>query len=316
MTLPLPPVHPYAQQLYPAANGKLHLLWLDANADGELRLYAALLSDDLQVERGPIAVSDQLALRYTAMPLNDGNLLVLWSGGFPAEPALYAQQIDARGLPRQSTMLTRDADWPTLVRSSEDVQYILWLKPTDGHLHYGILEDESLALTRPIENTVNLEPGDRLHHLTAALDQDYIYLFWNLTRRSGESQSWMLSAPLDTLDWSDPVRLGVDIGASTIETGFNSGQVTSAASGSAYLRQVMPLGGQFTTLPVAAYLEQSLAIAYFQDGKIIGLQRIAPAQLPLEPPGLQTDRERHLYVSWSEPTDDDTAALKMTTTRR
>jgi hypothetical protein len=213
-------------------------------------------------------------------------------------------------------MLVRDADWPTLVRSNDGDQHLFWRKATDGRLYYGMVENETLTGTQQIDSAIDLQAGDRLHNLMAALDQSYLYLFWNLTRLTGESQSWMLSGALETLDWREPVRLGVEIGEGTIETGFNSGRVTSTSSGSTYLRQVTPLPGQFDTLPVAAHLDDSLAMVYFRGGQIVGLQRIAPVELLLGPPGLQTDRERHLYLTWSEPTEDGTAALKLTTTRR
>jgi hypothetical protein len=67
VTLPLPPVRPYAQRLIPAADNALHLLWLDAGETGETRLFSALLTPTLDVERGPTPVSDQRTLRYAAI---------------------------------------------------------------------------------------------------------------------------------------------------------------------------------------------------------------------------------------------------------
>ncbi|HST20810.1 MAG TPA: SDR family oxidoreductase, partial [Blastocatellia bacterium] len=40
--LPLPPTHPYNQQLFPGAGGAAHLLWLDSDGD-QNNLYSALL---------------------------------------------------------------------------------------------------------------------------------------------------------------------------------------------------------------------------------------------------------------------------------
>ncbi|MBZ0298384.1 MAG: hypothetical protein K8J31_01530, partial [Anaerolineae bacterium] len=88
-TLPLPPVHPLMQTLLPGPGDLLHLLWLDADENGEQRLYAALLSADLQIERGPTLISDRETLRYTANVVGDGSLMIIWSGGPLAEPALY-----------------------------------------------------------------------------------------------------------------------------------------------------------------------------------------------------------------------------------
>lgn len=316
VTLNLPPTHPYAGQLYPAHDGKLHLLWLDSNPAGELRLYAALLSPDLKVERGSTLISSRLTLRYTATPLGDGGLLLVWSGGLLAEPALYVQYIDVRGLPRPPVLLVRDADWPTLARSNNGTNHLYWLQATNGSLRYGQIVGESLAQVQRPNTNVVLERGDRLHSLQAALDRSHTYLFWNLTRRDGEAQSWMLAGPIDSGRWGQPQRLGVETGEETLETGFNSGQVLRAQPGTDWLHWVAPMPGQFDLLPLAAGLGDSLTVSYFQAGVIAGLQHIAPVNRLIGPPNLRTDRDRHLYLAWAEPTDVAVADLKLTTTRR
>src|SRR5690606_36568070 len=72
--LPLPPARPHRQTLLPAADGLLHLMWIDANPAGENRLYSALLTPDLRVERGPVELSSAPTYAYAALPAADGGL--------------------------------------------------------------------------------------------------------------------------------------------------------------------------------------------------------------------------------------------------
>ena len=44
-------------------------------------LFAALLAPDLTVERGPVSVSEGLALDYSAVADGAGGLWTAWSGG-------------------------------------------------------------------------------------------------------------------------------------------------------------------------------------------------------------------------------------------
>ena len=86
---------------------------------------------------------------------------------------------------------------------------------------------------------------------------------------------------------------------------------------------VRPLAGQFDTLPVAAYMDTAspttpdqVIVAYFRGGQVVGYQPIVPLQTTLlAPPALYADRDRHLYLAWSEPTANGYAELKLTTTR-
>ena len=68
VTLPLPPTHPYGQQLFPGdlTDATTHLLWLDADQNQQTTLYSALLTPDLSVERGPVSISEGLALASKA----------------------------------------------------------------------------------------------------------------------------------------------------------------------------------------------------------------------------------------------------------
>ncbi|MBZ0295489.1 MAG: hypothetical protein K8L99_23225 [Anaerolineae bacterium] len=311
--LPLPPVHPYNQRLFPAGEGSSHLLWLDADANFETQLFAAYLTPDLQVARGPVPVTDQVVRRYAALPNGDGSLTVIWSGGLLAEPGLYMQQIDDAGRPSTATRLATGADWPALARSNDSVMHFFWYQPADRTLQYAILQESLSAST---VGTLDLQPGDRLQGITAGLDNTHLYLFCNVTRVSGEAQTWYTSHPLDGEQWSTITRFGIaeDQDAEPIQTGFNSGQVAAAQAGAAYASWTTPLIGQFEFLPVATQIEDDLSVVYFQAGEPRGNQRVAPAQL-IGFPDLAVDQDRYLYLAWAQPEVSGRANLQLTSLR-
>jgi hypothetical protein len=48
---------------------------------------------------------------------------------------------------------------------------------------------------------------------------------------------------------------------------------------------------------------------------MLAFQHITPVQALLRPPVLRTDRDRYLYLAWSEPGDSGVADLKFVSTR-
>ena len=314
ITLPLPPVHPNAQLLLPASDGKLHLLWQDA--DPELRLYAALLTPELIVERGPTMIFDQLTLRYAAVAQPNGQIVTVWSGGLPAEPTLYLQRIDERGLPRAPVLLAHDADWPTLAQANNGTLFVFWRQSSDGRLRGGQLQSDQFISDDVAIPVPALERGDRLHQLYAALDATHVYLFWNLTRAAADNQTWMISRPLDASTWNAPTLIGVgEAQEATLQTGLNTGTVNRVQAGDHLLTWAAPMPGQFEVLPVAGRMGDGLAIVYFQAGMVAGYQRIAPVDAIIGPPMLLPDRDRYLYLTWAEPLESGRAALKLTSSR-
>ena len=316
VVLPLPPAHPFEQQIYPAADDQHHLLWLDALETSENRLYAALLSAELRVTRGPTPVSDRATRRYSALPSGNGELLIVWSGGLLAEPALYLQAIDRAGRPRPPVALVTDADWPALIRASDSSLHLFWLRPSDGQLYHATLHDEQLLNIQTLARDTALEAGDRLHSLIPALDNSHFYLFWNVTRAAGSRESWMTTRAFGGSAWSAPVRLGITRITNAEETGyyqtnFNSGTTFATYSGEDWLSWVAPLKGQFDNLPAAAQFGDDLAVVYFQGGQAQGYQSIAPAQL-IGLPALHVDQARYLYLAWAQPQPNGAADLQVT----
>lgn len=317
VVLPLPPLHPFAQELYPAAGGA-HFLWLDADPesiDSSLRLFSALVNPLLSVERGPVRVSTQSTLHYAALPNVDGSLWVVWSGGLLAEPALYAQLLDALGRPRSPQKLIDNADWPALLRTDAGAAYLYW--QTGPLIYRALLGDGVVENVQPVTEAPHLALGDLLEGFSTALDATHAYLFWNITRADGAVEVWYTAGPLEAESWPLPIRLGVALAAVPFVSGFNSGLAAAATSGDAGLRWAAPARGQFAVLPIAAQVGADLALVYMQAGQVVGYQQITSLDLPLiGAPLLLADRALHLHLSWAQPTLQATAELRFTSTQR
>ncbi len=321
VVLPLPPVHPYAQTIFPAQLDYTHFLWLDAGDNGENRLYSALITPDVTVERGPTPVSNAQTFRYTALASGDGGLQTVWSGGLLSEPTLYYQPVDAVGRPGAATALTLNADWPTLIRANDGTRHLFWLRPVDQRLFYGMLTESGLTGITEIDTALNLSPNSRLVNLQSALDVTHMYVFWNIVDASGEAESWFISREINGGEWSAPIKLRIALTDSqaetplaSLDTGFNSGTTFVTDAGDALLSWTMPLSGQYAILPVAAQVGDKIALVYFQGGAIRGYQPITAADL-IGLPTLQVDRDRYLYLAWAQPGAGVQAELRLTSLR-
>ena len=201
--LPLPPVHPFAQQGLPAGGGRLHLFWLDAGADDANQFFSALLSPELAVVRGPVAVSDRFTGRYSVFPAADGGAFVAWSGGLAAEPALYTQTVDAGGRPLQATRIALDADWPVLAGVGARPA-LFWLDRASGDLWRADFDGANAAR---LASGVSLEVGDRIVGVGAAATGERALFAWNVTRADGRDESWLTGGASDAANWPAPSLL-------------------------------------------------------------------------------------------------------------
>jgi hypothetical protein len=91
-----------------------------------------------------------------------------------------------------------------------------------------------------------------------------------VARADGQVESWVSSGALDGLGWPPPARLGVDwTTKESFETGYNSGNVLSARSGSIGCAG-RRASGQFDVLAAAAQMDDELALVYLRAGEIVG----------------------------------------------
>jgi len=314
--LPLPPVRPFAQQFILGTGNNTHLLWLDADTENENRLFAALITPTMQIERGPTLISNAMTLRYAAVSDGSGGIWTVWSGRIVGEPLLYAQYIDNAGRPYQPVEIASSADWPSIVRANDGTFHIFWLQTTEREIYHATLENGRAVNSRSLGQNVTLMRGDRLIDFRAALDSTYLYVFWNITRMDGTSEAWYTSANFNSNLWSRAGRLGFGIESEvSFNTGFNGGAAKSTLPGTSWVSWAAPMAGQFDTLPVAAYRDGNLVIIYLRDGLVAAYQTIVALSSIIGAPSLSTDRNRHLYLAWAEPNPAGYADMKLTTTR-
>jgi hypothetical protein len=309
--LPLPPQRPRAQTLFPAPADAAHLLWLDsASTHAEPRLYAALLTPDLRVERGPTPVSDALALRYAALPATDGSVWAAWSGGLVAEPTLSIRSIDPEGRPRPAMEVASAADFPALV-GVDNVLYLFWLSVADGQLLRARLRDGVIESTAMLTSGVSLRPGDRLDTLTAGVDATHAYVFWNITRLEGGAETWWAAGAPDARVWNPPRRLSVSVPGAAYQPPFSAGGARRIEAGDRPLSRVAPAGMDGALAAAAQTGDGRLVIVYFERGAPAGLADFAPTRGLVGMPALYADAQRRLYLAWAEPAPDTPAALRL-----
>jgi hypothetical protein len=320
--LTLPPVFPFEQTLYPAAERHIHLLWLDAPYDdiaAGVRLWSAVITPDLLVELGRVEVSNQRAYHYTAIPSANQSLWVAWSGGLASEPTIYTQFMDGAGRPRLPVEAATNADFPVLLQSNGGDLHLFWLSGDLTAVFHATLDVDGTAIgSADIAPSVQLNPGDRLIRFIDGVDSTHGYLFWNIIRASGDVETWYTTGSLDMEDWTEPSRLGITVSAAIpFETGFNGGGGQTAAIGKNWIRWSAPMTAQLDILPVAVEMDGTLGILYFRGGRVVGYQHVVTLESPLlGRPSLTTDRDRHLYLAWSEQTPQGYARLNLTMTKR
>jgi hypothetical protein len=315
LTLPLPPRQPKDQRLLPGTTESAHLLWMDMNEAGQMRLYTASLSmPDLAVERGPTAVSERLTLRYAALAHVNGGVLAAWSGGSLAEPTVTLRLIDNEGRPTERLGILPTADFPVLLHEGRSF-YVIWKGVLDDAVYRTELTNDSLGSTTRLTSSPSLARGDRLMGLHAGQDETHTYVFWNIMRSGGICEMWYAAGSGDAV-WSQPqlLRLGHP-DHEYLETGYNSGEVNRIAPGTLPVCFGTPVSDVGLTLPLAAHTDDGLVIIYFQAGQPAGEQLVVPGATVLTPPLMLTDRNRRLFLVWAQPTIAGYANLQLVATR-
>ncbi len=319
--LPLP-VRPYAQQFARAANGRLHLFWLDSNVNGETRLFTALLKPNLDRDRELTLLTQQATRRYTLLPTADGGVWAIASGGLSTEPGLFAHFVDGDGRWRLSDnyQIADNADWPAVLQRPDGLINLYWLRNTDGAVMQAGFIDGQVVDPQPLVDGVLLNPGDRLDSFNAARDAARYYLFWNISRADGRHETWLVSAASDATSWQPPTRLKINIPetlgdnapASTLfDSGFNADKVFAASDGRDNVSWVKPAAGVFPVLPVAAQVDNQVAVVFLRGGHIIGYRPMNIETALVGLPDLQVDRDLYLYLSWSQPDPAGYANLRL-----
>jgi hypothetical protein len=297
---------PLDLQLYPAANGRFHLLWRD-DVEGEPHLYYGLFNADHVAEWGAYDVSEQPTYNITGLSLPDGRLRLVYSAGWIVEPRLFAQDIDERGRSQFPIALDQAGDFPAFLHYNETL-WLFW-HAEDGGVWQGHLEANTLLDAQSITLAPTLAAGDAIMQLTASGDATYRYLFWQVMRADGSPETWYTVGEKTGLTWSPAMRLTIPtLGEHTTQTGYQVGEVTAAERGAEAVGWSAPLTGAQPIVPIAVQTGDALGIAYLQAGNIIGYQRLVSVGRMIGRPSLALRPDRSLVLSWSQP-DVNAAAL-------
>jgi hypothetical protein len=305
-------------QVAPAARDQAHAIWLDvdpADPGGGLQLWSALISPRLVLARATTALSESRVNQVAILSHSDDSLAVVWSGGFLTEPSLYLRRIDPLGRPRLPVTLVADAQWPALAHGLDGTRYLYWFRHTTGEIHRALLMDTGLADIMPLGVGLSFGAGDRLTGFYAAHDATHSYLILNLARLNGDQEVWLSQSNGGA--WSAAERLGLTLDAGAYTTGFNGGSANPARQGDQGLAWARPLQGAYSSVVLAAQAGTDLTLVYLQAGAIVGAQRVS-ANLPyalIGPPVIVSDRQRHIYLTWAEPSAHGPARLRYISTR-
>lgn len=312
--LALPAHSPRDLRLLPAHGADLNLLWLDTDDSGSPRLYTGRFTPDLEVVGNFTRISNRPTYHYAAVPNGDDTVWLTWSGGSPAEPALYAQLLNRGSRPLDAQFLITDASWPALSRANDGTLYLYWRQVSDGQLYGGVLLDGQLQDMDALGIPLELRAGEALHGLYAGLDRTHRYLFWTITGADGNTHTRYTTAPLTDTEWSAVAELAITLDTTaTLETDFNTGPAERATAGTTPVTWAKPMDGQFDLLPMAAAIGDDVGIVYMQSGEVVAAQIIAPTDLPhlIGYPALTTNRERNLYLAWAQPHHGTAADLRL-----
>jgi hypothetical protein len=309
---------PFEQHIFPADQDGLHLLWLDRDFDSErIQLFSAYLDNTLTTIIAPDSISDQQVTHYTAINGIEDALWVVWSGDLLAELSLHVIRIDGLGRPMFPERLTLDGDYPVFAKTLGNQVYLFWISQVNQRVMRAEFMDGELQNTRAISRLPDRASSDRLAEFSVMFDRTHQYLFWNITREDGHAETYISTSPIHSDDVSTPQVFTISVDNNhTIQTGFNSGIVSTAVSaGSTVLSWARPLNEASDILPITVQNGNSIGVVYMQGGAIIGYQSLSETGRLLASPQITTDRDRHLYVTWSQPTPYGVADLNFTTTR-
>jgi hypothetical protein len=308
---------PTQYRLLPALNNRTHWLWLDNQNATSTRptLKLALVNPDLVAELGAKPLSVDMAHRFSAVSLSDSAMRVVWSEGEVGSVGLYTVAVDGRGRVPRRTLLRAEGDYPTLVTARDGTMWLYWLH--DKRVWRGRVAGDTLEEIVGLMSMPTLRNDQWLQAFTASMDDNRTYLFWQMVDTRQNAELWLTSGANDPSTWTSVQRLGVSMNNSSgnVETGFNSGTVNQARNGENWVEWATPLVGQFSTLPLISTVGQDLMVIYLRNGEIIGAQSLASITALYAPPNIISDPDRHLYVTWTQAKDTQTAELWYTSTQ-
>jgi hypothetical protein len=266
--------HPMQLRLF-AGGDTVLMLWLDRIFNTvDMRVQAAVLSENGIAEVGVLTISDLPTRRYSAIQTTAELVTIVYSASLGQVSNLYLQRIDILGRPFTQERLGIDADYPALISHAENT-YLFWLEDNGEDAYFGRLGDTSLEETRRL-GQVSIGTQEAIEDFRVGFDGLYAYLFWQIRAWDG-SRHTLMSAGTLTDEFSSPIRLDA-AWAIPAETATSAG------------------------LPVALNIGNQLGIAYFSEGAMGEFQPIVESGALLGAPKLALLPDGRLGLAWSQPT--------------
>lgn len=304
---------PLQHQLYPASPDLYHLLWLDLSPERDgLRLYHAIVGQDLVAKVGTNNLSNQATAAYHALALDDGRLLVAWTQGRLGAQTLHLTTIDAQGRVYFAERVARSAEQPALLRLPDDSLRLLW--QAEGVIWQAELfpNQETWRWTPP---EIYAPLPQRVRHselnaFYAASDSTHRYLIWQFTPVDGEAYVMWTSAEHADPSAPAPQRLSYLTDSSSYQTGYNGGTANTAREGTDDANRYLvtwarPLIGRHPAALLALAIQDNrsaLSLLWLTQGKLVAQQLIANEARLGDAPRLVSslDGQRHLALAWSD----------------
>ena len=308
--------YPFGYQLLPAVNGDVHWLWLDrTQADtNRLRLQSALVNDERIAELDANALSPNAVYHFSAVSLEEGGALVVWSEGLIGAENLAMVRLDGAGRGPFRISLNMYGNYPVVSRTNEGVIWMFWL--AEGGLWRGQIVGDVLQQVERLVDTPEIAIGERMENVQVAFDAKRAYVLWQLVTADGTPYVMMVSGGNDARSWSVPQQLTFSELPFNTQTGYNGGEAKATSTGRGVgVGWATMERGQHSPLPVAITVGDELAVLYLQNGEPIAVQRLLDVETLFSAPTIATDNDRHITVAWAQPVDMDGAALMMLSTQ-
>lgn len=320
-------IRPQRISLFSDGGDGYFMLWLDADPDNlsdGLRLWAAKLDDLLQVERGALILSDGPTYDYTATVDSDGDLQIVWSGSPAAEPSLYWQRMDSAGRPLETARLQFNVEQPTLVNLADGSVRLVWVDRLQNRVVSGTLADGTVIDIRALAEQPDLSPGDVVDEVAVGVDSSHLTLFWNITRATGDAETWFASQPLsDSSEVAVPGRLGMRLvpGNRVVGTGYRDVFAPEAEIGTRWASwatvATRTSSETPTTITVATQVEDTVGLLFLNRGVVVAYLPIARLNTIglIGPPRAAVDDDGSMALAWAQPQPDALAALYAVSSR-
>jgi len=315
VTLPLPPTFPRDSQLIPAGGEyNYHLIWLDVDGQGTAQVYTAVIDRTLGVFRGVLPVSERGARCFDTFANPDNSLWVVWQSH--TDDTLHTAYIDPSGRVLRTQALGAAQGCPSTASTSE-ARYLAW--PQQGQIYIAAFSGSgNMQPPQAVVASPSLGDADRLRGVSVAGSADRLYVFWNITRANNVDESWFASGTL-LGTWEPPQRLVLSSDEATpYATTYNTGPAYAAQQRweGQQVAWADPLRIASDVLPVAAEIDgNKIGVLYFEAGRVAGYQPVAPTGSLLGTPRLASDRDRFLYLIWSDPQETGAAHFNVSATK-